>query len=137
MRPADFLKIGKNSEHLGKKSEFEKVPIIEEVDIMNYTNDIFRKRPILGNRILVPIGLSSPTIPHRVMSHKEAHQVCPNWKFRNEYSFNKKPDNNCETIDLENKGGYQYTMWKCCCVEQPSSEAIIAQAKEWAFNWRG
>lgn len=90
----------------------------------------------MGNRLLVPTKDLPSLIPHRVMSHKEAHQVCPNWKFRNEYSFNKKFD--CETIDLEHKyGNHQYTMWKCCCVEKPSSEAIISQLKGWVFNWRG
>lgn len=119
--------IGKKSEHLGKKSEFEKVL---NIDIMT---DVFRKRPILGNRILVPIREKKAELNHRLISHKEAHQVCREW-VRRDLLVRSYDCDSIELTDHRNGIDYHYTMWKCSCKEW-TLEILLKEIKEIAFNW--
>jgi len=104
---------------------------IEKSDIMN--NDIFRKRPILGNRILTPIR-DEPKRFERVMSMWEAEERCQYYK-ENKSSF-LEPPTGCMNIEMSPNGITKYWMWGCNCdVMCNSPNRLIAKMKKLAFNW--
>ena len=90
---------------------------------MTYNNDIFRKRPILGNRILVPIR-DKPEKPTKLMSLWEAEQRCHYYKEVKQSYFD--PPTGCKSLEMSPNGHTKYWMWKCGCPEKAFN------AMEWA-----
>ncbi len=101
---------------------------------MNYTNDIFRKRPILGNRILTPIrDKPKPKRWNKVMSLWEAEERCRHYKEVKESYFD--PPTGCKSIEMSPNGTTKYWMWGCNCSEEPTPAQVIAKMKKMSFNW--
>jgi len=101
------------------------------------TDDIFRKRPILGNRILTPIR-ERPTFK-RVMSLWEAERRCKYYPQMKESYFD--PPTGCRTVERNINGTTKFWEMLCNCdfdenpVETISSQRVIAKMKDFAFNW--
>ena len=102
---------------------------------MTYENDIFRKRPILGNRILVPIrDKPKPKRWDKIMSLWEAEKRCRNYKEVNEQSY-FDPPTGCKSIEMSPNGTTKYWMWGCNCGEDIHIDEAVEMMKQFAFNW--
>jgi len=99
---------------------------------MTYNNDVFRKRPILGNRILVPIR-DKPKWK-QIMSLWEAKKRCMYYKERKESYFD--PSTGCKTLE-RNAGGTKFWEWACNCDldDNTTKEDLIMLLKKFATNW--
>ena len=109
------------------------VQVTKEDDTMNYTNDIFRKRPILGNRILVPIR-DKPKWKH-IMSLWEAKRRCKKYT-ETEQSFYDS-STGCNSME-RNAGGTKFWEWGCNCEldDDTPKEDLIILLKRFATNWK-
>ena len=76
--------------------------------------EIFRKRPILGNRILVPIRDEIEEADYRLMSLWEAGKRCDYVKHLNSHNLTENVSN-CESIEISPNGFKKHPMWKCRC----------------------
>ena len=99
------------------------------------TDDIFRKRPILGNRILTPIR-EKPTFK-RVMSLWEADRRCKYYPQMKQSMFT--PPTGCRVVQRNVNGTTKYWEMLCNCDldETPliTPQRVIAKMKKLAFNW--
>ena len=97
--------------------------------------DIFRKRPILGNRILTPIR-EEPTFK-RVMSLWEADRRCRYYPQMKQSMFT--PPTGCRVVQRNVNGTTKFWEMLCNCDfdETPliTPEGVVAKMKEFAFNW--
>tara|TARA_B110000444_G_C18290770_1_gene345003 strand:+ start:75 stop:395 length:321 start_codon:yes stop_codon:yes gene_type:complete len=97
--------------------------------------DIFRKRPILGNRILVPIRDKPKPKPLRwknIMQHWEAERRCRYYKERKESWFN--PPTGCKSLE-RNASGTKFWRWGCNCDLDMTMDDAVKIMKGIAFNW--
>ena len=98
------------------------------------TDDIFRKRPILGNRILTPIR-EEPTFK-RAMSLWEAERRCRYYPQMKQSMFT--PPTGCRVVQRNVNGTTKFWEMLCNCdlnMPQITPERVIAKMKEFAFNW--
>ena len=96
------------------------------------TDDIFRKRPILGNRILTPIRETKPKYK-RMMSLWEAERRCNHYVDKELFPHSTTP---CEMV-RRNAAGTIYWEVGCNCDldEKPTPQKVVTKMKEFAFNW--
>ena len=100
------------------------------------TDDIFRKRPILGNRILTPIR-EKPTFK-RAMSLWEADRRCKYYPQMKQSMFT--PPTGCRVVQRNVNGTTKYWEMLCNCDLEEASvditpQRVIAKMKDLAFNW--
>lgn len=95
--------------------------------------DIFRKRPILGNRILTPIR-ERPTFK-RVMSLWEADRRCKYYPQMKQSMFT--PPTGCKVVERNVNGTTKYWEMLCNCEldEDTPKEDLILLLKRFAVNW--
>ncbi len=101
------------------------------------TDDIFRKRPILGNRILTPIR-EKPDYK-QVMSLWEAERRCKYYPQMKQSMFT--PPTGCRVVKRNVNGTTKYWEMLCGCdltetpIETIKPQKVIAKMKKLAFNW--
>ena len=81
--------------------------------------DIFRRRPILGNRILTPIREESEfDAPHKLMSSSEAASKCCQ-------------EGNCREIEvaINEDRRFKHSMWVCFCKEKRNARLEMAKKR--------
>ena len=105
---------------------------VREDDTMTY-DDIFRKRPILGQRILTPIK-DKPKWK-RIMSNWEAERRCRYYKEIKQSYFD--PPTGCKSLE-RNVGGAKFWEWACNCEldDDTPKEDLIMLLKRFAVNWK-
>jgi hypothetical protein len=97
---------------------------------MNYNNDVFRKRPILGNRILVP-KRDKPKWK-QIMSLWEAERRCMYYNECKESHFD--PPTGCKSME-RNACGTKFWEWACNCDLDMTMDDAVEIMKGIAFNW--
>ena len=97
---------------------------------MTYENDIFRKRPILGNRILVPIR-DKPKWK-RTMNLWSAEINCRHYNQIKQSYF--LPPTGCKMLE-QNASGTKFWAWGCNCGDDIHIDEAVEMMKQFAFNW--
>jgi len=84
------------------------------MSIIDIMADIFRKRPILGKRVLVPMRDEIEEADYRLISMWEAEKRCNYVKHSHSHNLIENVSN-CESIEISPNGGTKHCMWKCRC----------------------
>ena len=100
------------------KETLEKLEIMIRASSQSQ-QDIFRKRPILGNRILTPIREDSEfDAPHKIMSSSEAASKCCQ-------------EGACREIEvaINEDRRFKHSMWVCFCKEKKDVRLEMAKRR--------
>jgi len=107
-----------NMKEMSMKESLKRLEIMIEASSQSQ-QDIFRKRPILGNRILTPIREESEfDTPHKLMSSSEAASKCCQ-------------EGACREIEvaINEDRRFKHSMWVCFCKEKKDVRLEMAKRR--------